>query len=57
MENVRNYISKMYKVYKIDYNMAKSQDEIEGALAVLHQLKILAAVAIGFEFADSLDDL
>ena len=47
----------MYKVYKIDYNMAKSQDEIEGALAVLHQLKILAAVAIGFEFADSLDDL
>lgn len=57
MENVKNYISKMYKVYKTDYNMANSQEEIEGALSVLHQLKILAVVAIGFEFADSLDDL
>lgn len=57
MDNVKDYISKMYKIYKSDYNSAGSQEEIEGALAALHQLKLLAAVAIGFDFADSLDTL
>lgn len=57
MDNVKNYIIQMYKIYKSDYNLAHSQEEREGSLAVLHQLKILAAVAIGFDFADSLDNL
>ena len=50
----KQYIEREYKLAKLDYQLAKNDDERFLALRSLHQLDIIASLAYGFDYSDSL---
>ena len=57
MSDLKKYIADQFRIAKSDYILSRSDEERFAALCDLWKLKLLAAEKIGFEFADSLDNL
>lgn len=57
MNDLERYISVRCKLLKSNYQFARSDKERSEALISLREMKLLAVMLIGSDFADSLDNL
>lgn len=54
MNDSKEYIEHEYKIAMSDYKLAADDESKHRALAAMHKLTTLAALAHGYEFADGL---
>ena len=57
MNDLERYIVVRFKLLKSNFEFARSDEERSEALISLREMKLLAVMLIGSDFADSLDNL